>query len=197
MPNKMLPRSPRLARLVQLRRSAAAADECPTRVRRLVAPDMVTAAYGRGADARVPAEIVDYAGGARSVEWASGETRTYVSEADMWRALDARASNGQPHPTSTNGVIDRSTAPSSVISYDGEDAVEPFISRGPASAREAWATRPAALAALLGGGYAPLAARPEWVAVPGEDDGRVLDTLGRRNGTGRGRQPTAAGTLRA
>ena len=68
MPNKMLPRSPRLARLVQLRRSAAAADECPTRVRRLVAPDMVTAAYGRGADARVPAEIVDYAGGARSVQ---------------------------------------------------------------------------------------------------------------------------------
>lgn len=191
MPNKMLPRSPRLARLVQLRRSAAAADECPTRVRRLVAPDMVTAAYGRGADTRVPVEIVDYAGGARSVEWSSGRVRTYASEADMWRDLDARARHGRPP----------APAPAKpVIFFDGEDpsdAVEPFTSRGPASAREAWAARPAALAALLGGGYAPLAARPEWVAVPGEDDGRVLDTLGRRNGNGRGRQPTAAGTLRA
>ena len=37
---------------------------------------------------------------------------------------------------------------------------------------------------------------PRWVPVSGEDDGRALDSLGRRNGHG-GRRPDVSRTLRA
>lgn len=187
MPNKMLPRSPRLRPLVAARRASLAAPDCPTRVRRLTCPEIVVAAYGPAAVASMPWEIVDYAGGARTCEWSDHRrTRTYASEADMWRDLHARAGHAARQRDA------------SVISYDGDEIVivELFSSRSERSAREAWSVRPAALAAMLGGGYAPLARRPDWIAVPGEDDGRALDTLGRRNGRG-GRPTSGAGTLRA
>ncbi len=200
----------------------ASAPVTPTRLRRLLDVALLESAYGRGVHDRVPVEIVDLSDGSLVCEWSCerddevvGRRVRYASEADMWRELHELArSQGVPRTVPfyaarawssalVGGVI--TATPAELELQARADATRDFHAEDSSpgvdvtdGARAAWVDRDIALLAILvdDDALALPCHPPRWVPVSGEDDGRALDSLGRRNGHG-GRRPDVSRTLRA
>jgi hypothetical protein len=194
----------------------------PTRVRRLLDVALLERAYGRGAHDRVPVEIVDLDDGSLVCEWSCerddevvGRRVRYASESDMWRELHELArAKGVPRTipfhaarawaSASTGETTTSFTPAELELRARADAARDFHAEDKApgldvvdGARAAWIDRDVGLLALLSDddALALPSHLPRWVPVAGEDDGRTLDSLGRRNGHG-GRRPDASRTMR-
>lgn len=200
----------------------ASAPVTPTRLRRLLDVALLESAYGRGVHDRVPVEIVDLSDGSLVCEWSCerddevvGRRVRYASEADMWRELHELArSQGVPRTvpfyaarawssalvggvtTATPAELELQARVDATRDFHAEDSSPGVdVTNG---ARAAWVDRDVALLAILVDDDALVLPchPPRWVSVSGEDDGRALDSLGRRNGHG-GRRPDVSRTLRA
>lgn len=195
----------------------------PVRLRRLLDVALLESAYGRGVHDRVPVEIVDLDDGTILCEWSCerddevvGRRVLYASEADMWRELHtiaqtqgvmrtipfyaARAwssASASMAPPAPEAVLERAARADATSDFHA-DTSTPGLDVADDSARAAWVDRDVGLLAILVDDDAlVLPSRlPRWVPVPGESDGRALDSLGRRNGHG-GRRPDVSRTLRA
>ncbi len=169
-------RKPTFRQFLARRRAASAPiTVVPVRVRRLMLPALVADAYGaRGPDV-VPYEVVDLSDGTRLCEYADGRTRRFAGEDHVWRYAHAcaRGVAGNRPDDEDDDDDDQPVAPLPDLSEGAS---------GPTTlAARAWFDRPDALRAARSVGLAGPLPLPEWVAVPGEGDGRRLDVLGRRN----------------